>query len=168
MFGHSVRMAACGLLVLLATGNVSPILVDDPVDSSFGAIMPAVFKPPKPEFTRVMYAAATIKTVDKQIDKCRGPIAVNLGSSRPVLVAEHDYCGGSAWISKLESGAAVRLSGPGVDDGLYVTAELKTVPRDGNATVRDLPQTDVVLQTCISRTEMVLVGLTKFYTEESR
>jgi len=133
------------------------------VNRALGAGIPVVVQPPDPEFTRTMFAVATIETVDQKIDECRGPVAVPLGSTQPILVAEHDYCGGSAWISRLEIDEAVSLNGPGLDEGLYVATELKTVAR-GNATVADLPQTDIVLQTCISKTEMVLVGLTEFGT----
>lgn len=162
MFGLSVRMVvAAGLLVVSAGCGSSAHTV--PVSPhGFGASLPTVVRPPKVVFTRTMFATATITTVDKQIDKCRGQVSVPLGSNRPILVAEHDFCGGSARISRLDRGEAVYLSGPGLAADIYVVSEIKTVKRDGNATVRDLPHNDVVLQTCISKTGMALVGLSRF------
>jgi hypothetical protein len=78
-----------------------------------------------------------------------------------VLVAEHDYCGGSAWMPKVGKGDAVRLSGEGVKAGTYVATTIKHVPRRLTK-VRDLPDTDIVLQTCISPNTMVLVGMDLF------
>lgn len=162
MFGLSVRMVvAVGFLVVSAGCGSSAHTVAVSPDG-LGASLPTVVHPPKPVFTRTMFATATITTVGKQLDTCRGPVSVPLGSNRPILVAEHDFCGGSAWISRLDRGQAVDLSGPGLAADIYVVSEIKTVKRDGNATVKDLPQQDVVLQTCISKTEMVLVGLSRF------
>lgn len=162
MFGLSARMVvAAGLLAVSAgCGSSAHSLVVSPV--GFGALLPTVVHPPKTVFTRTMFATATLTTVYKQIDKCRGPVSVPLGKNRPILVAEHDFCGGSAWISRLDRGQAVDLSGPGLAADIYVVAEITTVKRNGNATVRDLPQKDVVLQTCISKTEMMLIGLSRF------
>lgn len=156
----SVVAALCFLAVTAGCGATSTA-VSTPYDG-LGVSLPTVVRPPETVFTRTMFATATITTVDKQLDTCRGPVSVPLGSNRPILVAEHDFCGGSAWISRLDRGEAVDLSGPGLASGIYVVAELKIVKRDGNATVKDLPQEDVVLQTCISKTEMVLVGLSRF------
>lgn len=113
---------------------------------------------PKAKFTRTMYAAAELKSHTTFLDVCHGPIAVDLGERNPVLVAEHDYCGGSAWIPKLGMGQAVALDGDGITDGTYQVTAIKFVQR-GEAKVRDLPDADAVLQTCISKTEMVLVGI---------
>lgn len=115
----------------------------------------------------VSYARATVDTsalanVEKRIDKCDGPVAVQLRST--VLIAEHDYCGGAAWIGRIKVGQAVRLSGPGVETGTYVADELRYQLR-GKAKVSDLPRGDVVLQTCVSKTELVLVSLHKVQTE---
>lgn len=162
MFGLSVRMVAAAGLLAAVAGFGGASIADVSSPDGLGVSLPTVVSPPKTVFTRTMVATATIATVDKQIDKCRGPVSVPLGSNRPILVAEHDFCGGSAWISRLDRGEAVDLSGPGLASDIYVVSEIKTVKRDGNATVKDLPQKDVVLQTCISKTEMVLVGLSRF------
>lgn len=162
MFGLSARLGAAAGLLALVAGCGGSSVADVASFDEFGASMPTVVHPPKPVFTRTMFATATITTVDKQIDKCRGPVSVPLGGNQPVLVAEHDFCGGSVWIGRLHRGQAVNLSGPGVSSDIYVVAEIKTVKRDGGATVKDLPQQDIVLQTCISKTKMVLVGLSRF------
>lgn len=160
MFGPMPRLiAVAGLLAVVAGCGAT---TDTARTDGFGASMPTVVRPPGTVFTRTMFASASIATVDMQIDKCGGPVSVPLGGNRPILVAEHDFCGGSGWISRLNRGQAVDLSGPGIGSGIYVVAELKVVPRGGKAKISDLPKQDVVLQTCISKTEMVLVGLNRF------
>ncbi|MGI9085582.1 MAG: hypothetical protein ACR2FE_09875 [Aeromicrobium sp.] len=109
-------------------------------------------------FSRSIAKLTLLADVEPALDACAGPVAVFLGEQHPMLVAEHDYCGGSAWIPKLERDDVVSLTGVGVGPGLYTTGEIKLVPREGSH-VKDLPDADVVLQTCISRTKMVLVGL---------
>ncbi len=115
--------------------------------------------PPAPSFEREVVAATNLDHVTDALDECDGPIAVPMPDWGTVLVAEHDYCGGSKWISKLHRGQAVRLSGPGVEPGIYMVGESKRAVI-GEARVRDLPDADVVLQTCISKTKAVLVGMT--------
>jgi len=113
---------------------------------------------PKPRFTRTMFTYVELARVDRALDACGGPVAVDIGRQHSVLIAEHDYCGGSDWVPKLRNDDAVRLNGEGVRAGTYVVTEIRFEPRR-NSTVGDLPQTDAVLQTCISKTEMILVGL---------
>ena len=171
MNGRPTRLAVAALLLMLVAACASAVGsegfggIDGSGKAGFGEGVPTVITPPNTQFTRTIVAGATIETVEKMIDKCRGPVSVVLGPTQPTLVAEHDYCGGSEWIPELELGEATSLSGPGMEEGLYVATEIKTVPRHGNATVADLPVTDVVLQTCISKTQMILVGLTKFDTQ---
>ena len=168
MNGRPTRLTVAALLLMLvaacatAAGSEGVGGIDGTGKAGFGEGVPNISAAPIAEFTRTIVAEATIETVDTMIDKCRGPVSVVLGPTQPTLVAEHDYCGGSEWIPELELGEATSLSGAGMEEGLYVATEIKTVPRHGNATVADLPVTDVVLQTCISKTEMILVGLTKF------
>jgi hypothetical protein len=117
---------------------------------------------PEPDVRRTMSAAATLSTFEAPLDACRGPVAIDVQEEgRPVLVSEHDYCGGAAWIPALGTGDVVELDGPGVDPGLY---EVEVVDRHQrrDVYVRDLrPEADVVLQTCISQSQLVLVALTK-------
>ncbi|MFI5427308.1 hypothetical protein [Aeromicrobium sp. UC242_57] len=61
---------------------------------------------PKAKFSRTMYATSTLKASTPLIDDCRGPVAIQLRGDRPVLVAEHDYCGGEEWIPRLAVGDA--------------------------------------------------------------
>ena len=117
--------------------------------------------PPKAKFVRTIFATSSLKHSEVMLDFCKGPIAVILGEHRPVLVAEHDYCGGLAWMPKLGKGDAIKLSGDGVRSGTYVVKTIGHVTR-GEAKVRDLPATDIVLQTCVSQNTMVLVGMDLF------
>ena len=117
--------------------------------------------PPSAKFERTIYATSSLARSELMLDFCRGPIAIDVGDHRPVLVAEHDYCGGLEWIPRLDEGEAVALSGDGVEDGTYVVATIEHVRR-GHTKVRDLPPTDVVLQTCVSPEKMVLVGMKRF------
>ena len=116
---------------------------------------------PVAKFTRTIWASTTLNRSELMLDFCRGPISIDLGDARPVLVAEHDYCGGTAWMPRLETGDAVKLSGDGVERGTYVVTEIDHAVR-GKAKVKDLPQTDLVLQTCVTPEKMVLVGLELF------
>jgi len=117
--------------------------------------------PPKPRFTRTTYAASDLDGALPLLDKCKGPVAVLLGADRPVLIAEHDYCGGSAWMSKVKVGDAVKIGGDGVDDGIFVVTSLAYETRK-EVTVGDLPVADAVLQTCVTKTKLVLVALDRF------
>jgi len=110
------------------------------------------------KFSRTIAKFTDLEGVDPALDACAGPVAVYLGGGRPKLVAEHDYCGGSAWMPKIDTNDVVQLTGPGVEPGLYTAETIKHVPRY-DSTVKDMPDGDVVLQTCISKTTMVLVGL---------
>ena len=109
-------------------------------------------------FSRGIAKYTDLESVEPALDACAGPVAVYLGDQHPRLVAEHDYCGGSDWMPKLDRDDVVRLTGPGVETGLYTTETIKHVPRY-DSTVEDLPGGDVVLQTCINKTTMVIVGL---------
>ena len=110
------------------------------------------------KFSRTIATFTDLESVDPALDACAGPVAVYLGEGRPKLVAEHDYCGGSAWMPKIDTNDVVQLTGPGVAAGLYRAETIKHVPRY-DSTVNDMPDGDVVLQTCVSKTTMVLVGL---------
>lgn len=117
---------------------------------------------PEPDVRRTTSTAATLATFQAPLDACRGPVAIDVQEAgRPVLVSEHDYCGGAAWIPQLDRGDVVALDGPGVGAGLYRVAVVDR-HRRRDVYVRDLrPTADVVLQTCLSDTELVLVALTR-------
>lgn len=157
---RAMRLTIATALLVTVAGCGS--VADNPAGDlrRFEPKSPLVLNPPEPLFTRTMFAAATLKTVEEEIDKCRGPVAVDLGSHRPVLVAEHDYCGGSEWIGELDVGDAVKLGGDGIDPGLYVAKEMK-YERRGMTFVGDLPLGDVVLQTCVTKSYLVLVAMKK-------
>ncbi|MEO6606823.1 MAG: hypothetical protein ABIN55_14565 [Aeromicrobium sp.] len=116
---------------------------------------------PKPRFSRTMYADSSLADSTRLLDECKGPVAVWLGEKNPTLVAEHDYCGGSGWMSKLKVGETVKLDGMGVDAGIFVVTSLKYETRN-EVTVGDLPEADVVLQTCVTETKLVLVAMERF------
>jgi hypothetical protein len=154
-------------VVALALAIAVPILNDeervDPYLNFITAHLDVLPTEPQPvssdaKFSRTIAKFTDLEGVDPALDACAGPVAVDLGGGHPRLVAEHDYCGGSAWMPKLEANDVVQLTGPGVEEGLYMTETIKNVPRY-DSTVEDMPDGDVVLQTCISKTEMVLVGL---------
>ena len=158
-----VAAAAVLTLTLLNSGS-------DPLPASSGptalqtAKLDQVTKPippPKAKFVRTIFATSSLKRSELMLDFCKGPIAVFVGNHRPRLIAEHDYCGGLAWIPKLDKGEAIKLSGDGVRDGTYVVRTIGHAKRN-QAKVRDLPHTDIVLQTCVSPNTMVLVGMDLF------
>jgi hypothetical protein len=160
-------VALAAAVVALALGIATPILDDedrvDPYLNFVTAHLDVLPMEPQPassdaKFSRTIAKFTDLKSVDPALDACAGPVAVYLGEGRPKLVAEHDYCGGSAWMSKIDANDVVQLTGPGVEAGLYAAETIKYVPRY-DSTVNDMPDADVVLQTCISKTEMVLVGL---------
>ncbi|MDQ3157261.1 MAG: hypothetical protein M3Q98_11130 [Actinomycetota bacterium] len=117
---------------------------------------------PKAKFTRTIWTSTKLNAIDAALDQCRGPVSADLGEGEPIFVAEHDYCGGRAWMWKLDVDDAVALKGEGVDAGLYVVSELKYFPRKSGAQVSDLPPGEVVLQTCVSATRMVFIALKKY------
>jgi len=162
-----------GALVLLVGAGAAlyfnqPDPVDNRTSSRFaGASLPVVSMPippelpppPKPKFTRTIWTSTKLADIDAALDRCRGPVSADLGDKKPVFVAEHDYCGGSAWMWKLGVDDAVALTGAGIDAATYVVSELRYFPRKAGATVEDLPPGDVVLQTCVSPTRMVFIAL---------
>ena len=156
-----------GLAVLIVFGTKTLIQREsrlDPYLQFTTAHLDVVSTGPAPvssdaRFSRVTAKFTDLENVDPALDACAGPVAVHIGDDRPLLIAEHDYCGGSDWMSKLEEDDVVQLTGPGVETGLYSAEEITYVPRY-DSTLADLPDADVVLQTCVSRDEMVLVGLT--------
>ncbi len=116
---------------------------------------------PEARFTRTTFAATDLAGATALLDSCKGPIAVWLGEHQPTLIAEHDYCGGASWMSKVKVGDAVKIGGDGVDDGIYVVTSLTYETRN-EVTVGDLPDADAVLQTCVTDTSLVLVGMERF------
>ncbi len=160
-------VALAAAVVALAMAIAVPILDDeervDPYLTFVTAhldVLPTERQPISTEakFSRTIAKFTDLESVDAALDACAGPVAVYLGEGRPKLVAEHDYCGGSAWMPKLDANDIVQLTGPGVEAGLYKAETIKYVPRY-DSTVDDMPDGDVVLQTCVSKTRMVLVGL---------
>lgn len=151
-------MALVCLLAGCSSASVDPP-ASAPEPAQTTTVTPA--PPPSAKFSRTMFAASTLKQSTALIDQCQGPVAIQLQGDRPVLVAEHDYCGGSDWIPRLKTGDAVKLDGDGVAADTYVVTDIELAPR-GISKVKDLPAGDIVLQTCISAEDLVLVALERF------
>ncbi len=157
-----VAAAMLGVTLLTSESNAPPAATEPAAlqTASLNQVsMPVA--PPKAKFVRTIYAASSLERSDLMLDFCKGPIAVFVGHDRPVLVAEHDYCGGLEWIPKLGKGEAIKLAGEGVQDGTYVVTIIEHGIRN-QTKVRDLPDADIVLQTCVSHNTMVLVGMDLF------
>lgn len=152
-----------GLVALVAVVVLAQSPSDD-AEVSAPAVADVAEKPqpaPEPRFSRTTYDVTNLAGSTAMIDECKGPVAVWLGEHRPTLIAEHDYCGGSFWMARVKVGDAVELDGKGVDDGIFVVKSLTYETRNA-VTVGDLPDADVVLQTCVSKTKLVLVGMERF------
>ncbi|NRQ48299.1 hypothetical protein [Aeromicrobium stalagmiti] len=145
-------LSACTATTTASVGAIERARLD-PVQITSSSASPA-----PPRFARTTVVETSLAGSTAALDRCAGPVAVALGDDRPVLVAEHDYCGGSAWISRLRLGDTVQLDGAGVEADTYVVTEIGT-DRRGEAKVKNLPAADVVLQTCISPEDIVLVGV---------
>lgn len=150
-----VALAAIVAIGQLPTGNA------ETTTAARAAIVDPPREPPEPRFSRTTYGVTNLDGSTAMLDECKGPVAVWLGEDRPTLVAEHDYCGGMFWMAKLKEGDAVQLDGKGVDDGIFVVTSLTYQTRN-EVTVGDLPEADVVLQTCVTETKLVLVGMKRF------
>ena len=166
-----VLIGAVTLLVGVAMALImtKPNPQESHLDSRFGSAgLPIIAAPetpaplPKAKFSRTIWTSTKLAEIDAALDRCRGPVSADLGDGEPVFIAEHDYCGGSAWMWKLGVRDIVALKGSGVDAGLYVVSKLRYFPRKSGATVANLPRGDVVLQTCVSSTRMVFIALTKY------
>lgn len=161
------RVVLAAIVAALALVIAVPILNDeervDPYLNFVTAHLDVLPTEPLPvssdaKFTRSIAKFTDLESAEPALDACAGPVAVYLGAGHPKLVAEHDYCGGSEWMPKLDTDDVVQLTGRGVEAGLYTAETIKYVSRY-DSTVDDMPDGDVVLQTCISKTKMVLVGL---------
>lgn len=162
MLSGGVAVLLCALLAVSSMSSSHNAATASPPSSLQTASIPAVNPPPvkvpKPKFSRAIYAATQLAGAPVMLDACHGPIAVRLGAGRPVLVAQHNYCGGLAWMPKLNLGDGVKLKGDGIYPGIYVVTEIRFQIRD-EATVGDLPDADAVLQTCVTKHKLILVGL---------
>ena len=164
MGARAVRSGAVVLAFALAAGCTAE---PTPRDSTFDTarldtlVISEPDPVPEPDVSRTVVAQASLTDFGPPLDACRGPVAIDVGESGlPVLVAEHDYCGGADWIPGLAEGDVVALDGPGVQEGRYRVEAVDTYQRR-QARVRDLrPEADVVLQTCISDTQLILVAAT--------
>lgn len=164
MVAALVVAAAAALAVILLTSESSSPPASSAPTALESATLDQVTRlttPPKPKFVRTIFATSSLKRSEFMLDFCKGPIAVFVGDHRPRLIAEHDYCGGLAWIPKLDKGEAIKLSGDGVKDGTYVVTTIGHGIRN-QTKVRELPDTDIVLQTCVSESKMILVGMDLF------
>jgi hypothetical protein len=93
---------------------------------------------------------ATAQTMQARLDLCRGPVAIPMGSL-PLLVAEHDYCGGKTRFATRRAGDIVAVTGAKDADGTYQVTTTRTVPK-GSSTSLLKGMGDIVLQTCVGDT----------------
>ena len=84
--------------------------------------------PPAPLSVGVAHTAKP-STMQEQLDRCAGPVAVRFHQVRPTLLAEHDFCGG-LWILRLVPGEVIRLAGGGIGGSYQVTDRIKVVECD--------------------------------------
>lgn len=152
-------MAGVAVLALVLSAGAADTEPPSRLEASSVQELPP--RAPEPRFTRTTYAATDLASSTALIDECKGPIAIWLGENRPTLIAEHDYCGGAAWVAKVRVGDAVKIDGDGVNDGVYIVTSLSYETRN-EVTVGDLPDADAVLQTCVSDTTLVLAGMERF------
>lgn len=89
------------------------------------------------------------------VNRCSGPVAITGSVGLPLLIAEHNYCGGSGHIAARRIGQRVNVSGYGT----YRVVSRKNVVRGTSSDViRGMGS--IVLQTCVGST-INLVGLSK-------
>jgi hypothetical protein len=164
---RGTRVLLAAVAVVLALAIVVPVIDHEPRLDPYLRFLTAHLDvlPTEPaavssdaKFARTITKFTDIDHVDPALDACAGPVAVYTGRRHPMLVAEHDYCGGSDWMPKIDTNDVIQLTGRGVDSGLYTAVTIKHVPRY-DSTLGDLPDGDIVLQTCVSRTRMVLIAL---------
>lgn len=162
LVGATVLIVGAGVVLLAKQPTPSESRVVSRFERVNLPTVAPVVEPPKAKFTRTIWTSTKLAEIDAALDLCRGPVSSDLGDGEPVFIAEHDYCGGSAWMWKLGVDDTVALKGKGVDAGLYVVSELRYFPRKAGADVSDLPPGEVVLQTCVSTTKMVFIALEKY------
>ena len=110
-----------------------------------------------PAQVRVAHTA-TLSTLQAKIDSCRGPVFTKY-RTYPGLIAEHDYCGGTYRLGRHAIGAQVRVTGPGVRNGLYRVVARKVVRKGSPFSVLN-GMGHVVLQTCAGNS-LRLVGMVR-------
>lgn len=156
-----VGAAVGGMLQVTGSGVADRLYAALPGSSStFHPGMTTPAQPLEVDLHVEVAHSATPATVQETLDLCEGPVAVRFTGSRPTLLAEHDYCGGS-WVLRLDPGEVVRLHGS-VDSGTYrVSRRIKVVPKESSAfTLRGMG--DVVAQTCRpDGSTLRLVGLSR-------
>ena len=113
----------------------------------------------KPHVTRVPISQwATTDDMQRKLDRCIGPVAITIPDA-PLLIAEHDYCGGAARIASRRMGDRVHVTSGGGVNGTYKVVSIRRVPKGSSTSVlRGLGA--VVLQTCVGNA-VVLVGINR-------
>src|SRR5687767_6793037 len=118
------RIVLAAVAAALALVVAVPILNDeervDPYLNFITAHLDVLPTEPLPvssdaKFSRSIAKYTDLESVEPALDACAGPVAVYLGDGKPRLVAEHDYCGGSDWMPKLDENDVVQLTGRGVE-----------------------------------------------------
>lgn len=100
-------------------------------------------------------SVTTPATMQAAINRCDGPVEIDWGFL-PTEIAEHDYCGGSAF-SALSAGQQVQVVG-GSMAGRYVVNGERRFAAAGSSAYQLDGIGDLALQTCVSG-GVILVGL---------
>jgi hypothetical protein len=146
------------LLVCLLAGLTTPANAYTPaVHATSPAAVTAAAHRVAPAVVRVAHTA-TLSTLQAKIDWCRGPVFTKY-RAYPGLIAEHDYCGGTYRLGRHAIGAQVRVTGPGVRNGLYRVVARKVVRKGSPFSVLN-GMGHVVLQTCAGNS-LRLVGMVR-------
>lgn len=111
--------------------------------------------PPAVSLVITIASIASPATMQSAINDCLGPVEIDWGYF-PTEIAEHDFCGGSAF-SSLSTGQRVRVVGGGMP-GVYVVNGQRRFAAAGSSADQLNGMGDIVLQTCVSD-GVILVGL---------
>ena len=155
-------------MAVLALVIVVPIIDDEPRVDPYLNFLTAHLDvlPTEPaavssdaKFSRSIAKITDLDHVDPALDACAGPVAVYLGA-RPSHARRR-----ARLLRRLGLDAEDRRERRRPADAAWASSRastraetIKYVPRY-DSTLSDMPDGDVVLQTCVSRTRMVLVGL---------
>lgn len=122
---------------------------------SRSAYRPVIEESPSVALVVRVASVTTPATMQAAINQCHGPVEIDWGFL-PTEIAEHDYCGGSAF-SALSAGQQVQVVG-GSMAGRYVVNGQRRFAAAGSSAYQLDGLGDLALQTCVSG-GVILVGL---------
>jgi hypothetical protein len=132
--------------------STPPPVIDVPVSRSDDRVAVAEVAP-----ALVIHIAAVTGPLGMQsaINSCQGPVEIVWGVY-PTEIAQHDYCGGSAF-SALTAGQQVQVIGGGLTGTYVVNGDFRYASVGSSASQLD-GIGDIALQTCVTD-GVILVGL---------